>query len=102
MCSSEKRKEKRKTDRLKSNKQTAATTTTITTTTTTTTIFNVFTVASNKKLTRPDFVLTTICTHDSSTLVHELNIISVLDIKFTLSKYDISSTRYSEVNTKGG
>jgi hypothetical protein len=52
----------------------------------------------NKNLTRPDFVLMTIYTHDSSTLVHELNLISVLDFKFTLSIYNINSTKYSELH----
>jgi hypothetical protein len=69
----------------------------------TTTIFNVFTIASNENLTRLNFILMTIYTHDSSTLVHVLNLISVLDFKFTLSIYNNNSTRYSELQiyTKG-
>jgi hypothetical protein len=54
------------------------------------TIFNVFTIESNKNLTGPNFVLMTIYTHDSSPLVHELNLISVFDFKFTLSIYSIT------------
>lgn len=44
-----------------------------------------------------------IYTHDSNTLVQELNLISVFGFKFTLSIYNIDSTKYSglQVDTKG-
>lgn len=66
-------------------------------------VFNIFTIESSKNLTRPNFVFMVIYTHDSSILVHELNLISVFGFKFTLSTYNINSTRCSglQVDTKG-
>lgn len=89
-------KKKKKETHLSNKKKTHAHTQTIT-------IFNIFIIESSKNLTRPNFVFMVIYTHDSSTLVCELNLISAFGFKFTLSTYNINSTRYSglQVDTKG-
>lgn len=93
MCSSGRRGGGKKKETHLSNKKKKIHTQTVT-------VFNIFTIESSKDLTRPDFVFMVIYTHDSSILVHELNLICLVlnshYLRITLIAQDAQDYRLTQ------